>query len=90
MTGFGVFLAGAVPKLRMVSYLYLGGSFVLIYLGSMVNLPDWTEKLTPFGYVSNYPVEILELAPLLFMNGLALVLIAAGILFFGRRDLLQT
>ena len=90
MTGFGVFLAGAVPKLRMVSYLYLGGSFVLIYLGSMVNLADWTEKLTPFGYVSNYPVEILELAPLLFMNGLALVLIAAGILFFGRRDLLQT
>lgn len=87
MSAMGAFLAAAFPKKRHLAYLYLAISFVLVYIGSVANFPNWVQKVTPFDYVSNYPVEILKLLPLLIMNGVSLLLVMAAILLYRRRDL---
>jgi len=80
-------LVALAPGLRAASYIYLGLSFVLVYIGSVARFPDWVAKLTPFGYVSNYPVEILKLLPLAVMTGIALILLVVSVIGYRQRDL---
>lgn len=87
MAGIGAFLAGAFPKKRMLSYLYLGFSFVLVYIGSVAEFPEWVQKLSPFGHVSKYPVEEFRFLPLLLMIALTAGLVAFAIAAYRRRDL---
>ena len=84
--GLAVFLIGWLPRLGMIDYLFLGFSFMMIYIGTVAELPEWTQKLSPFGHVSRYPVEILEFVPLLVLIGIALVLMIAGVVGYKRRD----
>lgn len=80
-------LIGYLPRLSWLSYLYLGYSVITIYLGRLLNFPDFLEKLTPFGYISNYPLQPISATALLTHTVASLLLIFLGLLGYRRRDL---
>jgi ABC-2 type transport system permease protein len=87
MAGVALLLIGLVPSWTSAVWGYLFASFVIVYMGGLFQFPDWTQKISPFGFVPGVPVEDFELLPLLGLTGTALLLGIAGFVSYRRRDL---
>ncbi len=86
MIGLTAFLIGAFPDKAGLVWIYLGASFFVVYFGGMLKLPDWVEKLSPFGNVPRLPIDTLHYGGLILLTAIALVLMVAGFLCYRRRD----
>lgn len=84
--GVAVLLLGLVPRAAPAVWLVVGYSFVAVYLGGFLQLPDWLQNLSPFGHVPQQPAAAFAPLPLLVLSLLAAVLVAAGLAGLARRD----
>lgn len=87
MVGLAVFLIGFAPKLTGFSYLYLTYSFFVVYLGALLQLPDWMGELSPFGHIPQLPVDDMNYPVVSLLTMIALLLIMAGFIGYKNRDL---
>lgn len=81
------FLLAFFPTKMWLNWCYLGLSFFIIYIGQMLNLPSWLTFFTPFGYVSQVPLETINWW---FQAGMVLVaggLVTISIIGYRQRDL---
>lgn len=85
---FGVLIIGIAPKFYWFSYLYLGYSFFIVYIGRILDLPETLEKLSPFAILPNYPLEDLSIKSIVILVILSVVFILSGIKGYKNRDLL--
>lgn len=90
-TAVVVALYGLGSRLAPLGWLVLTALVVLAEFGPLMDLPDWTQRLTPFHYVPSLPGGSLAgesgWAGLAGLVVLAAALGAAGLVAFGRRDL---
>ncbi|WP_300558572.1 ABC transporter permease [Companilactobacillus sp.] len=87
MLGISVCLVGWLPKLVSLNYGYLIISMFIQYFGQLLKLPDWTHKLTPFGYIPKVPVHTLDIGTFWWQIAIAVVLIAVGYIGYAKRDI---
>lgn len=87
MIGIAIFLIGYLPKAVSFVWFYLGYSFFVVYLGGILQVPDWMKKLSPFGNVPQVPVEEIDYFKLAVMTLIAVALTLAGFIGFRKRDL---
>lgn len=87
MIGLTVLLLGWMPKFTGFIWLYLTFSFFVIYLGNLFQLPEWVEKLTPYGYISAIPLEEFNVLQAVLLTLMAVVAMAAGFAGYRRRDI---
>lgn len=87
MAGIAVFLIGALPKATSFVWLVFAYSFIVLYLGKIMDLPKWLEKLSPFGVIPQLPVQEFNAVPLAVLTVLAVILTILGILTFKKRDI---
>lgn len=86
--GLSAALAGMLPKLQGLAWLLpLYGIFSL-YLGPLVNLPQWARNLTPYGWINDVPMRAIQWSNCAWMSALGLGLFALGYAAYRRRDLL--
>lgn len=83
-----VFLIGWLPKLSVLNYGYLVLIFLIQYFGKLLKLPDWTDKLTPFGFINQVPVKNLNVATFWWQIAIAALLTVLGYIGYRRRDLI--
>lgn len=88
MIGVAVLMIGLVPQGVGLTWLYLGYSFLVVYLGGLLQFPNWLARLSPFGNVPQLPVEGLDFTKLSILSVLALALILAGLTGYKKRDVL--
>ncbi|NLX82202.1 MAG: ABC transporter permease [Clostridiales bacterium] len=81
-------LTAFLPRRAPLGFVYLGYTFFSIYLGRIANLPEWTRKLTPMGYIPQYPIEDFTVLPLILLCVIAAVLALAAFVGYRNRDLL--
>ncbi|WP_334332815.1 hypothetical protein [Companilactobacillus sp. HBUAS59544] len=53
-----------------------------------MKLPDWTEKVTPFGFIDKVPVHHFDVAIFWWQLLIAVILIIIGYLGYRKRDLI--
>jgi len=87
MIGAAVLLVGVLPRASGVIWAYFGFSFFTEFMGRMLDLPQWLEKCTPFGYIPILPVDDVNLMTLCMVAGVGLALTLVGSVFYERRDL---
>lgn len=87
MVGLAVLLIGYLPNLTGLSWLYLGYSFFVVYMGEMLQLPDWMSNLSPFGHIPQIPMEEFSLVKMLVLIAITAILIVAGFVGYNTRDL---
>lgn len=86
LVGVVALFAGWLPRWSWVGYLVLAFSFVIGWLGGLLDPPQWMVDLSAFSHTPRVPIESAwgwEL-PVLVAAGLALM--AAGVAGFRRRD----
>ncbi|WP_202077898.1 ABC transporter permease [Caldalkalibacillus salinus] len=87
MIGVTVLLLGFLPTFASITWLYLGYSFLVIYLGELLQFPDWMGKLTPFGHIPQLPVEEFDVIQVIAVTCIAIVLVISGFIGYKRRDI---
>ncbi len=81
-----VMLIGILPRWQPISWALLGGAFILTYFGRLMDLPTWALKLSPFYWFRKVPQEAINVGPVLWMLGGAIVLMMIGFVGYRRRD----
>jgi len=87
MLGFAVLLLGALPKATGLVWGYFSLSLFLMFFGRMNIFPEWTQYLTPFGFLPQLPIDEINYLVLGMLVVIGAVLTAAGFFFYGRRDI---
>lgn len=87
LIGIAVFFVGVYPKATSVVWVYLGYCFFTEYMGDLLKLPQWTKKLTPYGYTPKLPVDEMKPLNLVVLLFIGLILIVFGFMGYDRRDL---
>jgi ABC-2 type transport system permease protein len=86
--GFAVFVFGLLPRLAIgLSWSSFGLCLLIGQFGSLLDLPQWGQNISPFTHTPTLPSETLTLAPLFLLVATALALCLAGLACFRRRDL---
>jgi ABC-2 type transport system permease protein len=90
LAGLVVAAVGLVPRwAAVIGWSALGISLIMGQLGALLELPQWVLNLSPFTHVPPVPAEELELLPIAWLLGIAVALIALGLMAFHRRDLVM-
>ncbi|AOM82155.1 ABC transporter permease [Salisediminibacterium beveridgei] len=87
MVGLAAFLTGVFPKWTSFVWAYLFYSFFVLYLGTLLDFPEWTNQLSPFGHIPQAPIEDITAMPLIIASLIAASLMAAGLIGFRKRDI---
>lgn len=87
--GIATTLTGIFPRGTMLAWLLLGYAFFNDYLGKLLELPEWTNNITPFGLTPRFPTEEFEPVPIIGMCVVAVALIVIGLVGFRNRDIRQ-
>jgi ABC-2 type transport system permease protein len=86
IAGLAAFLVGALPRATAFVWLLLVYTFFAVYLGSLIELPEWAVKLTPFNALARYPAEGFEPAPVVALCVATLALTTIALITYRRRD----
>lgn len=87
ITSVGVALVGLIPRLSSFVWLYIGSTFLIMYMGEITNLPKWISYLSPFSAVAKLPVEKFTIAPLIYLSFGSFLFITVGFYGYRKRDI---
>lgn len=84
--GLAAFLLGWCPKWGKAVYVYIVYSFMLNYLGGVLNLPDAMLDIAALSWVSTMPLEDFDARSTLVLLAVAAALFDLGFVGYLRRD----
>ncbi|MFX0577490.1 ABC transporter permease [Nocardia nepalensis] len=87
LTGITVAIYGLAPRYTPVAWGVLSTMIAIFVIGSLDGLPQWARDLVPFVHPPKLPGSSFEATPILWLLGIAVALLAVGIVGFRRRDL---
>ncbi|WP_277678243.1 ABC transporter permease [Gracilibacillus dipsosauri] len=79
---------GFLPKWTPIIWGYLVFSFIVVYLGEMLDLPEWLAQLSSYSHIPQLPVEAFDWLPIIVLIGLSLIGTVAGFIGFRKRDVI--
>ncbi len=87
MLGITVTLIGISVKFSSFVWGYLLYSFIVVYLGNLLQFPEWMMKLSPFGHIPQLPIEDMDWGVTVSLTLLAVVFMFIGFIGYRKRDL---
>jgi len=87
MLGVAMLLIAYLPRFTAFVWAYLGYAFFILYIGSIMKLPDWMAKLSPFGYIPQLPTEAFSVSGFAALTAIAAVMSVLGFIGYRRRDM---
>lgn len=87
LVGLAALCVGTAPKAAALVWFYLGYTFFADYFGSLLQLPAWMARLTPWGHMPNVPLEAVSPWTVLATLVLAVVLMTLGLVGYSKRDI---
>ena len=81
------FLIGYLPKLTSFVWLYVIYCFIIVYLGGILDLPQWMRNLSSFEHIPQLPVEDMSYSAVISLMVLSIVFILIGFIGYKRRDI---
>lgn len=86
LVGLVVLVDGWLPRWTWVGWVVLAFSFVIGWLGGLLDPPAWVRDLSPFAHVPNVPAESAASPALALLTAAAIALVLGGLAGFHRRD----
>lgn len=86
MAGLAILLTGVLPKLTSLVWAAFGYTFIILYMGRVMDSPEWVTKTTPFGNIPQLPVQEFTIVPLAVLTLIAAVLAFIGVRCYKSRD----
>ena len=88
--GLAVLLHGWAPRLAWVVWVVVGWSLLMVWVGAILDLPEWVTRITPWAPLPLLPTDPMDWPAVLGMTALGLLLVGAGAAGYRRRDITGT
>ncbi|MCX0272377.1 ABC transporter permease [Nocardia zapadnayensis] len=85
--GITVLLFGVAPTAHSAAWLGMAFCVVVLMFGATLKFPEWVMNLSPFDNLPLVPAQDFQPVPVLLTAAVAVLLCAAGMSGFRRRDL---
>jgi len=89
MISIALLLIDYLPRLTSIIWTYIGFSLFAVYLGKLINLPEWVSKLTPFGYIKQFPVEDINIYSITILSIIAILFTSIGFIKYKKREMIS-
>jgi len=86
--GMTILLISYLPRYTGLVWAYLGFSFFAVYLGKLLELPDWVSKISPFGHLPQIPIEDMSWTSPIVLTVIAILFMAVGFIKYKKRDMI--
>jgi ABC-2 type transport system permease protein len=86
LAGGTALLVGLVPRRAGLAWLVVVWAVLAGVFGTLLNVPSWALKLSPFGWTPKVPAEGVDVASLGGLIVVAALLLVAALATFRRRD----
>jgi len=87
MVGLAAILIGFFPKYTSFIWIYLFYSFIVIYLGGLLDFPEWLRNLSPYGHIPELPVDDLNMVNIIILLIISIGLTILGFIGYNKRDI---
>lgn len=87
--GISTLIIGWAPRLQTIIWAIPVYGLISLYFGKLVNIPDWAQKITPYGWVNRVPISTVDWPRFYLYIALAIGLLFIGFLGYKRRDLIE-
>ena len=87
LVGVTIALFGLVPRHALFAWAGLAVAVAVDLFGELLQLPEWSRRISPLQHVPALPAEDLRILPLAILLLLAAALVAVGMRGFRSRDL---
>ncbi|GLY63867.1 ABC transporter permease [Amycolatopsis taiwanensis] len=87
VAGIAVLVFGVAPKAATAAWSVASLSLALALYGPILQLPQVVVDISPFTHIPKLPSAPLTMTPMLWLTGIAIVALAAGLAGFRRRDI---
>jgi ABC-2 type transport system permease protein len=87
LAGIGVALFGLSARLAIVTWAAFVACVLVVEIGAIVGLSHWLVDLSPFAHVPKLPGAAFTGTPVVLLVVVSVVLVAAGLAGFRRRDI---
>ena len=85
--GLGIFFTGFLPKGTGAIWGYVAFCFIVVYLGDLLDFPDWLKGISFFHHVPDPLIEPLKWRPIFFLWAFSVSLAMAGWTGYRNRDI---
>jgi len=85
--GLTTLLVGAFPKGAILVWTYVFFTFLVLYLGNLLEFPAWLNNLSAFYHVPQLPNEELAWFPLSTLSIVGIVFSGVGFIGYNKRDI---
>ncbi len=87
VVSLAVLLLGTAPKAVGLVWFYVTYCFIVVYLGGLLDFPQWAKNLSVFELIPQIPLDDLTFKPLIMLTLGSLVVSFVGFLGYNRRDI---
>ncbi|WP_042220618.1 ABC transporter permease [Oceanobacillus manasiensis] len=87
IVGFGILIIGLLPRVTIAGWIYLMFSFFVVYLGGLLEFPEWLSGISPFGQIPELLVEKRNYLPVFIVTVLAGLCVVVGFVGYNKRDI---
>ncbi|WP_230678602.1 ABC transporter permease [Lacticaseibacillus zhaodongensis] len=85
--GIAAALVGLIPRLQNIAWIVPIYGVFSLYLGSLLDLPKWAQRVSPYGWINDVPLKQIAWGTWGWMSLLAGALLLLGYAAYRRRDL---
>ena len=68
-------------------WLYVIYCFIIVYLGGLLDLPQWMRNLSSFEHIPQLPVEDMSSSAVISLMVISIVFTVIGFISYKRRDI---
>ena len=89
MIGIALLLISYLPRHTSFIWFYLGFTGFAIYIGKMMQLPEWVIRLSPYGYIPQIPAQEMNWSSLAVLSIVAILFTGMGYIKYTKREMIN-
>ncbi len=88
IVGLSLLLVGVWPKSTSLVWFYIVFTFMVLYLGNVLDFPEWLNNLSTFTHIPQISQDIIRWTSIYALSALALFLGFVGFAGYNKRDII--
>ena len=85
--GLAILLIGVAPKVTGLVWFYVIFCFIVVYLGGILDFPEWLKNVSAFDRIPQIPAENMNVMSMVALVLIFVMMMIIGFIGYNKRDI---